>query len=142
MLLASILAEHDHTDFDPERISNSRLTVASPHKGEGRFKQQLAGTSRYGHVKVIVSPHSGIHCFRFAWAPIESALPLPFMRAACLDGVKQALNEPLEDGRQIVFVQVTVVDGSYHDVDTDQHSLAVAAFLVRDALKRATLITV
>jgi hypothetical protein len=58
-----------------------------------------------------------------------------------LDGVKQALFKPFDDGRQIAFVQVTVVDGSYHEVDTDRQSLAVAAYLaVRDALARATLV--
>ena len=108
----------------------------------GRFEQHRGGTSRYGQVKVIVAPYSGIRCFRFVWNPIEAALPLSFMRAACLDGVKQALFKPLDDGRQIVFVQVTVVDGSYHEVDTDHQSLAVAAYLaVRDVLARAPLVT-
>ena len=118
------------------------MTVSSPCEGEGRFKQHRDGTSRYAHVKVIVAPFSGIHCFRFVWNPIEAALPLSFMRAACLEGVKEALFKPLNDDRQVAFVQVTVIDGSYHDVDTDHHSVTAAAYLaVRDAFARATLVT-
>ena len=64
------------------------------------------------------------------------------MKDACLDGVKRALFEPVADGRRIAFVQVSIVDGSYHDRDTDQQSLGIAAYMaVRDALARVPLVS-
>jgi len=136
-----VARKQDYTDFDPERLSASSCTVSDAHDGEGRYVQQRDGSGKYGHVKVIVSPHAGIHCFRFVWEPDESALPLSFMRAACFEGVRHALLKPLADGREIAFVQVSVIDGSYHHLDTDWRSLSAAAFLaVRNALERATLV--
>jgi elongation factor G len=133
--------EGNYIDFDPERFSGASATVAQAQSGEGRFIRHRSATSQYGHVRVIVSPHPGIHCYRFVWEPSDSSLPLPFMKATCYQGVKQALREPLKDGRQLVFVQVSVVDGSYHERDTDEQSVTIAAFMaVRDALERATLI--
>jgi hypothetical protein len=58
-------------------------------------------------------------------------------------GVKKALAEPVSDGRRIAFVDVSIVDGSYHEWDTDEPSVHIAAyFAVRDALTRARLVDV
>jgi elongation factor G len=132
----------DFIDFDLE-ISGAICTVLQAQPGHGRFSRQTGGVGRYGEVKVVVEPHPGIHCYRFVWAAAEDALPLPFMRGACLEGVKRALVEPLADGRQIAFVQVTIVDGSYHEQDTDEMAQKVAAFMaVQDALRQAKLVDV
>jgi translation elongation factor EF-G len=49
----------------------------------------------------------------------------------------------LADGRQIAFVQVTVVDGSYHEQDTDAQAQRIAASMaVQDALGRAALVDI
>jgi elongation factor G len=62
------------------------------------------------------------------------------MKSACLEGVKAALAQPLTDGRRIAFVQVSIVDGSYHDTDTDEMAVKIAVSMaVQDALTRATL---
>lgn len=132
----------DFIDFDLE-ITGATCTVLQAQPGHGRFSRYRGDLSRYGEVKVIVAPHPGIHCYRFAWAAPKDALPLPFMRGACLEGVKDALAMPLADGRQIAFVQVTVVDGSYHEQDTDAQALMIAASMaVQDALRRARLVDV
>lgn len=68
------------------------------------------------------------------------ALPHAFMREACLAGVTRALREPLDDGRQVVFVEVSVENGSWHECDTDEDSMERASHLaVRDALRQARL---
>jgi len=132
--------EDDSIDFDLD-ISKVTCTVSQAQPGEGRFIKYRDGVGRYAHVKVVVAPHPGIHCYRFVWEPLKASLPLSFMRGACLEGVKRALVEPLADGRQIAFVQVSIVDGSYHEQDTDEQAVGIAAFLaVQDALARASLV--
>lgn len=133
----------DYVDFDFDDLGNNLCTVSRPEHGEARYVRYTGGVGRYAHVKLVVAPHPGIGCYRFTWRPLPDSLPLAFMRTACLDGVKGALLEPLVDGRRIAFVEVSVVDGSYHDRDTDEQSMRIAAHLaVRDALAHADLRTV
>jgi elongation factor G len=134
--------QDDFIDFDLD-INGVICTVLQAEPGHGRFVRYQGGIGRYGEVKVVVAPHPGIHCYRFVWAVADDALPLSFMRGACLEGVKDALARPLTDGRQIAFVQVTVVDGSYHDQDTDAHAvMSAASMAVQNALGRATLVDI
>jgi hypothetical protein len=131
----------DFVDFDLEPVNESSCTVAGAGRGSGTYKRTDDVVHRYAHVEVIVAPHPGIRCYRFAWRPAEASLPLPWMKSACLEGVKQALGSPLDDGRRIAFVEVVVVDGSYHARDTDEQSIAIASLLaVRDALSNAQLV--
>jgi translation elongation factor EF-G len=68
-------------------------------------------------------------------------LPFPWMKNACLAGVKAALSEPLPSGDRVVLVRVAVIDGSYHTTDTDEEAVRTAAKLaVRQALSTATFI--
>ena len=132
---------NDFVDFDPPDLSSVLWTVAAEQSGHGRYINQRY--SKYGDIKVMVAPHPGVHCFRFVWAPEPDALPKAFMREAALVGVKHAVLETKFRDLQIAFVQITVVDGSYHDVDTDETAVATAASLaVRSALERATLVRV
>jgi hypothetical protein len=133
--------EREHVDFDLDGPNSHSCTVSRAEQGEGRFVSHRYGISRYAHVKVVVARHPGIHCYRFTWRPADASLPLAFMKAACLEGVKRALVEPLADGRRIAFIEVSVVDGSYHDRDTDEQSMGIAAYMaVRDALARAPFV--
>ena len=53
------------------------------------------------------------------------------------------MREPLDDGRRIAFIEIAIVDGSYHEIDTDDRSVETAAFMaVRDAITRAALVNV
>ena len=129
----------DFVDFDPPDLSAVLWTVEGEQDGDARFVDQRH--SKYGHIKLTVAPHPGVHCFRFVWRPEPGSLPKGFMRDATLAGVKHALLEVKFRDLQIAFVQVTVVDGSYHDVDTDWTAVKTASSMaVQDALSRAKLV--
>ena len=139
------MSEHRHdTDFDLDLPNTDLCTVSRPAAGHGRYVSHRGGSSMYGHVEVVVAPHPGIiHCYRFSWQPAAASLPLAFMRSACFEGAKTAVGEPLGDGRRIAFVEVTVVDGSYHELDTNEQSMRIAAYLaVRHALGQAQLVDI
>jgi elongation factor G len=130
-------------DFDFEEVGDDLCTVSRSEHGEGKLIQNLHGVGKYAHVRVVVGPHPGIRCYRFTWRPLQASLPLPFMRAACLSGVRDALLEPVGAGQRLAFVEVSIVDGSYHDRETDEQSVRTAAYLaVKDALTRCRLISV
>jgi elongation factor G len=134
--------EDDYIDFDPDDLGGDCWTVSRAEPGHGRFIRHRDGTSRYGEVKVVVAPNPGISCYRFVWQPLPGSLPLPFMKDACFEGVKRMLFEHSVDGRRIGFVQVSIVDGSYHDLDTDWQALTIAASMaVQDALRRTPLVS-
>jgi elongation factor G len=136
-------ADEYFIDFDFEEVGDNLCTVAGSEHGEGKYVRNLQGVGKYAHVRVVVAPHPGIRCYRFTWRPPKASLPLPFMRAACLAGVRHALLEPVADGRRIAFVEVSIIEGSYHDRDTDEQSVRTAAYLaVKDALTRSRLISV
>jgi elongation factor G len=137
-------SQSEFVDFDADDALPRLCTVARETPGTGLFKRQLAGRGRFGHVGVVLGPHPGIHGYRFSWSQATShALPHAFMRGACLAGVKRALIEPLSDGRRLMFVAVSVVDGSYHETDSDEQSVEQAAYLaVRNAVATATLVDV
>ena len=131
----------DFVDFDPPDLSSELWTIASEQDGHGRFIDQRH--SKYGDIRVTVAPHPGVHCFRFVWRPEPGALPEQFMREAALAGVKHRLLETKFRDLQIAFVQVAIVNGSYHDVDTDYGAVATAASLaVESALSRAKLVKI
>jgi len=141
--LSRPLSIEDFVDFDLEDVGGDLCTVSRSEHGEGKYVRNVEGVGKYAHVRAVIAPHPGIHCYRFAWRPLKDSLPLPFMRAACIDGVRRALLERVADGRRIAFVEVSIVDGSYHDRDTDDESMRIAAYLaVRDALARVRLISV
>lgn len=131
-------------DFDPDEALPRLCTVARGTPGDGLFRRQLAGRGRFGHVRVVLSPHPGIHGYRFSWSQAATpAMPRAFILDACLAGVKRALSEPLSDGRRLMFVAVSVVDGSYHETDSDEQAFQQAAYLaVRNAVATAILIDV
>jgi elongation factor G len=137
------LSNEDFVDFDLEEVSDDLCTVSGSEHGEGKYVRNFKGVGKYAHVRAVIAPHPGIRCYRFTGQPLKDSLPLGFMRDACFDGVKRALLERVADGRRIAFVEVSIVDGSYHDRDTDDESVRTAAYLaVRDALARARLISV
>ena len=133
----------DFVDFDPPDLSDVLWTIEGEQRGHGRFVHQRHGEGKFGEIKLMVTPYTGLHCFRFVWAPERNALPKAFMRDAALAGVKHALLETKFRDLQIAFVQVAVIDGSYHDIDTDENAVATAASMaVQDALSRAKMVRI
>lgn len=115
-------------------------TVARPSRGDGRFVRQSAGRGHYGHVCVTVAPSNNLHV-RVEWMT-GNQLPARWAEA-CVDGAKAAIEQPLAAGGRIVGVIVSIDGGSYHERDTDENAMRLAAALaVRDALSRAELVPV
>ncbi len=133
--------EDDVVQFDLEGEGPATLTVAHGVGGEGRYLRTGRGPGSYGHIRVTLYPHRGARPYRFEWQVPRGALPPAYMKRAALAGVKEALVEPLPRGERVSCLRVSVVDGSYHETDSDEQSVRIAAAMaVRDALSRATFV--
>ena len=129
-------------DFDLDVTSDGALTLAEPVSGEGRYVRNDQGSPRFGHIRLTLAPYlAGPRRYRSEWRVPEGFLPLTFMPTASLDGVKVALGESFLGGVPVAFLCAAVTDGSYHDTDTDEAAVAIAASMaVKDALRRGRLV--
>lgn len=117
-----------------------RETVTAPAKAEGKFIREaaVAGKAAYGHVVLELVPNKQGEGVTTEDKASASAFPKEFMPAV-FKGVTEALTNGLVAGYPVVDVHVKVVDGSFHEVDSNDNSFKIAAiFAVKEALKEAS----
>ncbi len=102
-----------------------RESVLEAAEAEGRYVRQTGGKGQYGHVKLRIEPLGRGSGFEFADAIKGGTVPTEFIPAV-ESGVKEALQSGVIAGNQVVDVKVTLLDGSYHDVDSSELAFKVA----------------
>jgi len=114
-----------------------RETIRAEAEGEGRFIRQTGGRGQYGHVKLRVAPLPPGGGFRFENAVVGGVIPKEFIPAV-QKGVEEALEAGVLAGFPVSDVQVTVFDGSYHEVDSSEMAFKIAASMAfRQAVEKA-----
>lgn len=110
-------------------VGNPRVaykeTITTAAKAEGRFIRQSGGRGQYGHVNIEVEPAERSAGFKFVDKIKGGTLSKPFIQAAEA-GIKEAMETGGTAGYQVVDVQVTLYDGSYHDVDSSEMAFKMA----------------
>jgi elongation factor G len=114
-----------------------RETVRQPvEKVEGRFVRQTGGRGQYGHAVINLEPAEG-EGFDFVNKIKGGAIPSEFIPAV-EQGIEEALESGVKAGYPVVDVRVTLVDGSFHDVDSSEMAFKVAGSMaLREAVRRA-----
>jgi elongation factor G len=114
-----------------------RETIRQHAEAEGKFVRQTGGRGQYGHVKISLDPLPAGSGFQFVNEIVGGAIPKEYI-APVEEGVRQALDTGILAGYEIVDVQVTLVDGSYHEVDSSELAFRIAGSMaLKDAAKRA-----
>jgi elongation factor G len=114
-----------------------RETIRQRAQAEGKFVRQTGGRGQYGHVKIAIEPLEAGSGFQFVSEIVGGAIPKEFI-APVEEGVRQALETGILAGYEIVDVQVTLMDGSYHEVDSSELAFRIAASMaLKDAAKQA-----
>jgi len=114
-----------------------RETIRQRAQAEGKFVRQTGGRGQYGHVKIAIEPLEAGSGFQFVSEIVGGAIPKEFI-APVEEGVRQALETGILAGYEIVDVQVTLMDGSYHEVDSSELAFRIAASIaLKDAAKQA-----
>lgn len=114
-----------------------RETITRTAKGEGRFVRQTGGHGQYGHVILEITPLETGEGFVFEDKTVGGVIPKEFMRAI-EEGVRDAMNGGIVAGYPVVDLKATVLDGSYHEVDSSEIAFRIAGSMaLRDALEKA-----
>ncbi|MEW5954553.1 MAG: elongation factor G [Bacillota bacterium] len=112
-------------------------TVRHKAKAEGRFVRQSGGRGQYGHVIIELEPLDKGAGFEFESKIVGGAIPKEYI-PAIESGVKESMENGVLAGYPLVDVKVSVLDGSYHDVDSSEIAFKIAGGMaLRDASKKA-----
>jgi len=111
-------------------------TITRPVRQEGRFVRQTGGRGQYGHVVLELEPLEPGEGFVFEDKTVGGVVPKEFIPAVEA-GVKEALDAGVL-GYPMVDVKATLVDGSYHEVDSSDIAFKIAASMAtREGAKKA-----
>ncbi len=102
-----------------------RETITQPVRAEGRFVRQTGGRGQYGHVWLELEPLPKGTGFRFVNAIKMGTVPQEYIPAV-EQGIREALDSGVLAGFPLVDLQATLVDGSYHEVDSSEMAFKVA----------------
>ncbi|MEO6966597.1 MAG: elongation factor G [Acidobacteriaceae bacterium] len=114
-----------------------RETIRVQAEGHGRHKKQSGGHGQFGDCKIRIEPLERGGGFEFANEIFGGAIPRNFV-PAIEKGVREAADRGFLAGHPMVDFKVTVFDGSYHEVDSNEMSFRIAGRLAfRDCMERA-----
>ncbi|MGA8616691.1 MAG: elongation factor G [Xanthobacteraceae bacterium] len=114
-----------------------RETIRGTVESEGKHVKQSGGRGQYGHVWLKIQPNETGKGVEFVNGVTGGSVPREFIPAV-EKGVMEAVNTGVVAGYPVVDVKVTLFDGSYHDVDSDEISFRMAAiFGFKDGFRRA-----
>ncbi len=112
-----------------------RETIRQATSAEGKFIRQSGGKGQYGHVVVEVEPTEEGSGFEFESKIVGGTIPKEYVAPAG-QGMKEACESGILAGYPVIDLKVTLVDGSYHDVDSSEMAFKIAGSM---AMKEAVL---
>jgi elongation factor G len=114
-----------------------RETVRAKATGVGDFKRQSGGRGMYGYAVIELEPGAQGTGFEFVDAIVGGAIPREFI-GSVEKGILEALQTGPLSGSPVIDVKVTLVDGKYHEVDSNDMSFQIAgSFAFKDAFAKA-----
>jgi len=114
-----------------------RETITKKVQAEGKFIKQTGGRGKYGHVWIEVEPNEKGKGYEFVNKIVGGVIPKEYIPAVSA-GIEEAMRNGVLAGYPVVDVKVTLFDGSYHEVDSDELSFRVAGSIAfKEAAKKA-----
>jgi elongation factor G len=105
---------------------------------EGLYKRQTGGKGQFGHVVINMEPGEPGTGFEFVSKVVGGAVPKEYIGPA-EQGMKERCESGILAGYPLIDVKVTMVDGSYHDVDSSEMAFKIAGSLaIREAAAKAS----
>ncbi len=101
-------------------------TVKDEATTEGRFVRQSGGRGQYGHVKIVLEPLESGGGFIFENKIVGGAIPKEFIPSV-ENGLKEAAQNGVLAGYPALDIKVTLIDGSFHEVDSSELAFRIAA---------------
>jgi elongation factor G len=116
-----------------------RETIRKPcDQIEGKFVKQSGGRGQYGHVWLKIEPQPAGQGFAFVDAIKGGSVPREYIPAV-QRGLEETLPNGVLAGYPVVDVKVTLFDGSYHEVDSNENAFRMAASIAfKDGMRKAS----
>ncbi|HOO61694.1 MAG TPA: elongation factor G, partial [Bacillota bacterium] len=112
-------------------------TIRKAVHAEGRFVRQSGGHGQYGHCILDLEPREPGAGYEFVNATVGGSIPKEFIGPIDA-GIREAMQSGVLGGYPVVDVKVTVVDGSYHDVDSSEMAFKIAGSMgFKEGMKKA-----
>jgi elongation factor G len=117
-----------------------RETFTKPAEGEGKFIRQSGGRGQYGHAVIKVEPNERGKGIEIENKIVGGTIPKEYIPAV-QDGIEEAIKGGVIAGYQVVDIKVQIVDGSFHEVDSNELAFKMAGiFALKEAAKKANAI--
>ena len=115
-----------------------REAVRKSVEVEGKYAKQTGGRGQYGHVWIKMEPNEAGKGFEFIDAIKGGTVPREYIPAV-EKGLRESLPSGVLAGFPVVDVKVTLFDGSYHDVDSNENAFKMAASMAfKDGMRKAS----
>ena len=102
-----------------------RETIRATVEQEGKFVRQSGGRGQFGHVWLKIEPQEAGKGYEFVNAIVGGVVPKEYIPAVD-KGIQEALTAGIQAGYPVVDIKVTLYDGSYHDVDSNEMAFKIA----------------
>ncbi len=115
-----------------------RETIRKRVKTEGKFIRQSGGKGQYGHVVIELEPGDAGTGFEFISKIVGGSIPKEYVSPA-EQGMREACESGIVAGYPVIDVKVTLVDGSFHEVDSSEMAFKIAGSMaIKDAVMKAS----
>jgi elongation factor G len=115
-----------------------RETIRKNVRAEGKFIRQSGGKGQYGHVVIELEPSEPGAGFEFVSKIVGGAIPKEYINPS-EQGMKEACESGIMAGYPVIDLKVTLVDGSFHDVDSSEMAFKIAGSMaIKEAVMKAS----
>ncbi len=114
-----------------------RETIRKPVRAEGKFIRQSGGKGQYGHVVIELEPAEPGTGFEFVSKIVGGVVPKEYIGPA-EQGMREACESGVLAGYPVIDIRATLVDGSYHEVDSSEMAFKIAGSMaIKEAVMKA-----
>ncbi len=114
-----------------------RETITKAAEGEGKFIRQSGGRGQYGHACIKVEPNEKGKGVEVLNDIVGGSIPREYIPAV-QDGILEAIKSGVYAGYQVIDIKVSITDGSFHEVDSNELAFRMAGiFALKDAFQKA-----
>ncbi|MGA8940137.1 MAG: elongation factor G [Acidobacteriaceae bacterium] len=116
---------------------NYRETIRGNAEAEGKYIRQTGGSGNYGHAKIRVSPNEPGKGYEFSNDTKGGTIPKEYIKPID-QGIQEAMLGGVLAGYEMVDIKVSLYDGSYHDVDSNEMAFKIAGSMAfKEAARKA-----
>ncbi len=116
---------------------NYRETIRSNAEAEGKYIRQTGGSGNYGHAKIRIEPNEPGKGYEFSNDTKGGTIPKEYIKPID-QGIQEAMAGGVLAGYEMVDIKVSLYDGSYHDVDSNEMAFKIAGSMAfKEAARKA-----